>query len=69
MAIHWLKISNSIIQSECGTYRIKRLDRTHVIFAAEIKVSELCYLVTWITHTAQEAKDKCNADFEASLLC
>ena len=67
MSLVWQKIDENTIASKCGKYRIKRLNRTHIIFAAEIRVSELCWVTTWLTHTSGEAKQKCNDDNELEL--
>ena len=67
MSLVWQKIDSNTIESKCGKYRIKRLTRTHIIFAAEIRVSELCWVTTWLEHTADEAKQKCNDDNELEL--
>lgn len=63
MQIQWLKVSDTIIQSDCGNYRVKKLDRGHVtLFAAEIKVSEICYLANDLKLSAAEAKQACLDD-------
>lgn len=63
----WQKVDSNVIVSSCGKYRIKRLHRTSIIFAAEIRLSELCWIVTWLTNTSEEAKQKCNDDNEQEL--
>lgn len=65
-AIVWQKINTSLIQSDCGNYRVKKLDRGQVLYAAEVKVSEICWSVTWLRHTATEAKQACQDDKDRS---
>ncbi|PTQ89822.1 hypothetical protein [Agitococcus lubricus] len=63
MQIHWRKINDNLIQSDCSNYRIKKLDRgNQVLYAAEIKVSELCYVANWYKLSATEAKQICLDD-------
>lgn len=63
MLIHWKKINDTLIESDCGNYRVKKLDRGHVtLFAAEIRISELCYLASWLELTAEQAKQVCLND-------
>lgn len=63
MQIKWLKVSDTLIQSDCGNYRVKKLDRGHVtLFAAEIRISEICYLANWLKLSAEEAKQACSDD-------
>jgi hypothetical protein len=60
MQIKWLKVSDTLIQSDCGNYSVKKLDRGHVtLFAAEIRISEICYLANWLKLSAEEAKQAC----------
>lgn len=63
MTIQWKKINDTLIESDCGNYRVKKLDRGHItIYAAEIRISELCFLATWYRNSSSDAKQACIDD-------